>query len=136
MAQEVTAGPVISAAAQVFACRAFRAGDLPFVRDSWLRSAWDVQNRALKADGVKSRARALAGAAWHGINRPKVTALLLSPSGVTVSMACDRSDDDHLAGWLAVKGPSVIYAYTKAAYRGWGLIQMLADAAGVEWRRP
>ena len=126
-----------SAAAQVFLVRPFRGGDLAFVRDSWLRSAWDVQNRALKADGVRSRARAIAGAAWQGINRPKVTALLLDPGGVTVTLACDRSDDDHLAGWLAVgPGPSVIYAYTKQAYRGWGLIQMLADAAGVEWRRP
>jgi len=131
MAQEVAAGPAPSAAAQVFAVRAFRGSDLPFVRDSWLRSAWDVQNRQLKSSGVRSRARALAGAAWQGVNRPKVTAMLLEPGGVVVTLACDRSDDDHLAGWLAVKGESVVYRYTKAAYRGWGLQRLLLESAGV-----
>ena len=127
--------PDIAPAAEVFTVRAFQAGDLAFVRDSWLRSAWGAEKRRLQAEKVRSRAIGVAGAAWYGLHRPKVTQLVLG-GGVTITVACERDDANRIGGWLAI-GPerTVVYCYVKQAYRGFGLIRMLADAAGVEWKR-
>jgi hypothetical protein len=125
----------LAPAAEVFAVRPFEAPDIAFVRDSWLRSSWNDQDLALRDAGESPARRKQRGAIWYAEHRPRVTRLLLGDEPVTVLVACDREDAHHLGAWLAAYQGSAIYAYSKLAYRGWGLVTMLADAAGVPWGR-
>jgi hypothetical protein len=129
-------GTAPAAASDVFAVRSLRQGDIPFVRDSWLRSSWDKEKQAQKANGVRSKTIFENSVRWYASHRPAVTRLLERPGGVTVFVACERDDQDHIGGWLAARLGLVTYAYVKAAYRGFGIVKMLAESAGVEWRRP
>ena len=121
-----------SAAAAVFDVRPFESGDMAFVRDSWLRSAWHREDRRLRLEGKSRNAREIAGAAWYGINRAHVTTLI---GTADVLVAVDKTDTDHIGGWMAVAEGEPLYAYVKNAYRGWGIAKLLADTAGVEWKR-
>lgn len=153
----MNAQPDIAPAAEVFTVRAFvagtppeyRDGDLPLVVHSWLMSAWGALGDKQPTSSPSARAKMSSGrlyrhnqerdawfvrrARWLSENRPRVTQLVES---LPVLIACPRDDANHIGGWLAI-GPegTVVYAYTKQAYRGFGLIRMLADAAGVEWKR-
>jgi hypothetical protein len=128
--------PAPETLSDVFAVRAMRPGDIAFIRDSWLRSAWDVEKRRQQANGVKGRRLYGNGVRWYATHRPLVTRLLERRDGVTVWVACELQDPDHIGGWLATRFGCVEYAYVKAAYRGFGIVKMLAAAAGVEWKRP
>ena len=123
-------------AAEVFTVRGYDpATDLAFVKDSWLRSAWGQENQRLKErEGKSARVRRGIGVDWYARHRPLVAAKLESGL-IVVWVAVDRTDRDHIGAWLATRNGATHYAYTKEAYRGWGLIKMLAGVAGVPWGR-
>ncbi len=120
--------PVAEAAAEVFAIRAMLESDLPFVRDSWLRSAWGQEARKLRAKGVKARERVQAGRSWFDSVRPAVTEILAAPS-VVVIVACCREDRAHIAGWLALRDREPVRSYVKQVYRPWDVEGLLRRAA-------
>jgi hypothetical protein len=107
-----------SAAAEVFRLRAMVPGDVAFVRDSWMRSAWSAEEQKLRARGVKQRDRWRMKRGWQSQVREHVTALI-ERSGAEFIVACDREDEDHIAGWLAVRDGKVLRVHVKQDYRPW-----------------
>ncbi len=119
--------PSGAAAEVVFRIRAMRPSDLAFVTDSWLRSAWDQENRRLRVTHNR-REREKAGKAWWPAARPKVEALI-ADEATAVIIACDRTDPDHIAGWLAIREGVELRSHVKHAYRPWGVGDLLRRAA-------
>jgi hypothetical protein len=115
------------AAAEVFNVRPFAATDFAFVRDSWLRSAWGLENRKLKRRKVSARNRIQASRSWFDKVRPYVGELLNS-GDLRVLVACCRETPDHIAAWMVIKDGAAIRLYIKQAYRGWGVDALLRGA--------
>ncbi len=114
------------AAAAVFLVRRMVPGDLAFVMDSWLRSAWHQENRKLRQTR-NSRERERAGRDWFDVVRPKVE-ILIRQRTTTVLVACDRSETNHLAGWVAFGPTGELRSHIKHAYRPWGVAALLKRA--------
>lgn len=128
MAVAADSTPSEDAAAVVFAVRCMELGDIAFVTDSWLRSAWCTENRKLKRNHVNRKDRETAGRSWWEAVRPQVQGLLRSPA-VVVLVACDREDRGHIAGWLAMRAGLELRSHIKHAYRPWGVDVLLRTAA-------
>lgn len=116
-----------SAAAEVFRLRAMVPGDVPFIRDSWMRSAWSVEEQKLRARGVKQRDRWRMKRSWQTEVRAYVTALI-EKSGARFVVACDREDEDHIAAWMAVRDGKVLRLHVKLDYRPWDVEGYLRSA--------
>lgn len=114
-------------AGEVFVVRRMVADDVAFVTDSWLRSAWDKENRRLKSEGANRRERERAGRAWFDAIRPKVEALI-GARATLVLVACDRDDATHIAGWVAIRDGQELRSHVKHAYRPWGVAELLRAA--------
>lgn len=121
------AEPSPQAAAEVFVVRPMVEGDIPFVKDSWLRSAWHDENRKLKVRGVKWLDRSKAGRTWYASVRPYVERIIAEPA-VVVLVACAREDEAHIAGWVAIRAGREIRSHVKHAYRPWRVDALLAAA--------
>jgi hypothetical protein len=117
----------MSAAAEVFMVRLMEPGDLAFVTDSWLRSAWHAEDRKLKRAHANRAERQRAGKSWFQAVRPHVEGLIRA-SNVQVIVACDRTDRAHIAGWMAVRDGEVIRSHVKLAYRPWAVDALLMSA--------
>jgi hypothetical protein len=123
------------AAAAVFVVRLMEPGDLAFVTDSWLRSAWSPEAKKVKAGlraqgaGVAATKRGILRArfSWFDAVRPRVTALIADVQTVTL-VACDREDRNHIAGWVATRDGLELRSYVKDAYRPWGVDALLRSA--------
>ena len=124
---EPAGASTLSPAAEVFRVRAMVDGDLAFVTDSWLRSAWHAEQRKLAARGVSKRERLRASRGWFAVVRPQVEALIAS-DGVLIAIACDRDDESHVAGWVAIRADQELKLYVKHAYRPWGIEALLRGA--------
>ena len=70
-------------------------------------------------------------------SEPAATRNIEAPD-VLILVAVDKNDDDHIAGWLAVRAGRKIGGAIKQAYRrdqngvSWGVGEMLTKAAGLE----
>jgi hypothetical protein len=115
------------AAAEVFVVRPYRADDLHFVMDSWLKAAWKRESKKLQAEGHGRRRRDKAQHGWFQAVRPHVTRLI-EDGGTTVLVACERADGSHIGGWVAVREGKEYASYVKAVYRPWGLAELLKQA--------
>jgi len=118
------------AAREVFVCRRMVPADLAFVIDSWLRSAWHRESMRLKKTHTRFQ-RINAGRSWFDAVRPRVSALVADPRAA-VFVVCDREDQTHIAGWIALQGGQELRSYIKHAYRGWGVDDLLRAAATEE----
>lgn len=128
--------PPASAAAEVFLLRPMRAADTAFVMDSWLRSAWHVEERkltaALKTSGAswtqRQRQIRKAKRSWMEAVGPHARALVVAV-GTTVAIVCDREDESHIAGWVAFREGRELRSHVKHAYRArWGVEDLLRAA--------
>lgn len=97
--------------------RAVRPGDLPYLRDSWLRSnAGSAQARDERPYYRLHKAR---------INR------ILSVPGVVVRVACSAADADAIVGWAVVTPEPVLhYVYVRREAQRLGVARRLL--AGLE----
>lgn len=118
--------PPSGAAAEVFAVRRMVPGDVAFVVDSWLRSAWHSENQRLRATHNR-RQRESAGREWYAVIRPRVQALVADPM-TAVLVACDKDDRNHIAAWVAIRGGVELRSHIKHLYRGWGVDALLRTA--------
>jgi hypothetical protein len=105
-------------------------GDVPFVRDSWLRSAWHRESRKLQRQRVGQRERMRISKRFFEDIRPHVT-MLIRDGAISVVIACDREDPNHIAGWIALRDGREVRLYVKQAYRPWGIDALLRAATEV-----
>lgn len=126
---QVAAAEFNNAVVEVFEVRRMVPGDLPFVRDSWVRQAWQRERAKLKAQGMGRRKLDRATQPFYAAVRPKVTELI-EREDVAVLVACERQDPAHIGGWVAVdlRQDEEIASYVKADYRPWGIAGLLKQA--------
>lgn len=135
--QVAAAAPAHPVAAAFLLVRKMTPRDTTFVMDSWLRSAWHPEKRKLEAE-LKARrspwshrdreVRRVKRAFMEAI-RPRVEELMKAG---TVLVACDREDENNIAGWVAVLEGREVRSYIKLDYRGWGVDELLVQAMGME----
>lgn len=126
---QATAAQFNDAVVEVFEVRRMVPTDLPFVRDSWVRQAWQRERAKLKKQGMGRRKLDRATQPFYAAVRPKVTELI-DREDIVILVACAREDADHLGGWVAVdlREDEEIASYVKADYRPWGIAGLLKRA--------
>ena len=129
----------LSPAEEIFEVRPFRSSDMAFVMDSWLRVGWWQESQRLRTLGYNRFKRSAARDPWFRQNRSQAEKMLVT-DGVTVLVAVDREDDNHIAGWIAVYAGRRVAGAVKGAYQmdhngePWGVEDMLSRAAGLAER--
>jgi GNAT superfamily N-acetyltransferase len=87
--------------------------DIPFVLNSWLKSARDVGDHA-----------SMSNAVYFAGYRNECVAKLETGN---VTVACSSEDPDQIYGWLAWTGRVIHYVYVKHPYRRFGLARAMVE---------
>ncbi len=99
--------------------RAMVAGDMNYIRSSWMRSS--CSSKLARAMGVEHYRRDVRG----------LVEMLLTRASVLV--ACSDQDDATLLGWLAYERPAIVhYAYVREELRRNGVATAMLAAAGLQ----
>jgi GNAT superfamily N-acetyltransferase len=103
----------VSAALEVVKIRPAAEADLRFIFDSWIESY-----RRSKYT------RDLAGIIYRNEHSPRIRSAL---SRCKVLVACDKSDENQIAGYVVFEPPILHYLYVKREMRRFGVGTLLAQ---------
>lgn len=99
------------------ALRPFTEADRAFVKDSWLRSAFDHAS-------LPRYTHAQQREHFYGWARPLVEQHV---SLDYVRIACPETDANVILGWSCMRERQPLYAYTSKTMRGQGLMRALTE---------
>lgn len=106
-----------------FAVRPVRPSDGPFIYNSFLESYRESDH----TDGIPN-------GAFYDVHKQEWAAVMAQ---FTVLVAHPETDDDEIAGWIASRGRTVAWIYTKKRpWRRTGVARLLLETAGFMPGRP